>query len=52
VEILRANIWPKNKRLTVDVLLSNTSAIAFWRAVGYKDYGLALEIPPESSGCA
>ena len=43
VEILRSEIWPKEKRLTVDVLLHNTSAIAFWRAVGYKDYLLGLE---------
>jgi predicted acetyltransferase len=34
--------------LTVDVLLKNTAAIAFWRAVGYKDYCLALEILPET----
>lgn len=52
VETLRSNIWPKNKRLTVDVLLSNPSAIAFWRTVGYKDYCLALEIPPEGSTCS
>ncbi len=45
VQILRTDIWPKNKRLTVDVLLHNTSAIAFWRSVGYKDYLLGLEIP-------
>ena len=46
IEILRSQIWPKNKRLTVDVLVQNTAAIAFWRAVGYKDYCLTLEIMP------
>lgn len=45
VEILRSDIWPNNKRLTVDVLLHNTNAMAFWRAVGYQDYLLGLEIP-------
>jgi predicted acetyltransferase len=49
VEILRSKIWPKNKRLTVEVLLQNEAAIAFWRAVGYKDYSLTLEILPEIS---
>src|ERR1039457_4336287 len=49
VEILRTKIWPANKRLTVDVLVQNTVAIAFWRAVGYKDYCLALEILPVAS---
>lgn len=46
VEILRSQIWPKNKRLTVEVLVQNSAAIAFWRAAGYKDYCLTLEIMP------
>jgi predicted acetyltransferase len=45
-EILRTKIWPKNKRLKVEVLIQNTAVIAFWRSVGYKDYCLALEILP------
>jgi ribosomal protein S18 acetylase RimI-like enzyme len=49
MEILRTEIWPGNKRLTVDVLLHNTPAIAFWRAVGYRDYLLGLEIPADNS---
>lgn len=49
VEILRLQIWPRNKRLTVDVLIRNTAAIAFWRAVGYRDHYLALEILPQNS---
>ncbi len=48
MEILRAKIWPASKRLTVDVLIHNEPAIAFWRAVGYKDYCLTLEILPEA----
>jgi predicted acetyltransferase len=46
LETLRSMIWPENKRLTVEVLVQNTAAIAFWRAVGYKDYSLTLEIAP------
>jgi predicted acetyltransferase len=49
VEILRSQFWPKTKRLTVGVLVANTSGVAFWRAVGYRDYSLTLEIMPESS---
>jgi len=45
--ILRSKIWPRTKRLTVDALVSNSSAIAFWRAVGCRDYALTLEIPPD-----
>ena len=46
MEILRSKIWPKDKRLTVEVLVGNTAAVAFWRAVGYRDYSLMLEIMP------
>jgi len=46
-EILRSRIWPANKRLTVEVWVHNGAAIAFWRAMGYKDYSLKLEILPQ-----
>jgi predicted acetyltransferase len=46
VETLISKLWPKTKRLTVEVLTQNQSAIAFWRAMGYHDYSLALEIMP------
>jgi hypothetical protein len=41
--MLRSEIWPKGKRLKVDVLVANQSGVAFWRAVGYTDYALSLE---------
>src|SRR5678816_2235232 len=44
VEILRSEIWPKAKRLIVDVLVGNQRAVAFWRKVGFTDYCLTLEI--------
>lgn len=47
VEILRSQLWPKKKRLTVEVLVANPRAVDFWRSVGYVDYSLALEIMPE-----
>jgi predicted acetyltransferase len=48
VEILRSKIWPKTKRLTVDVLVANQRAVSFWRSVGYADYALSLEILPKN----
>lgn len=48
MEILRSQIWPGNVRLTVEVLIRNPAALAFWRAMGYQDYSLTLEISPES----
>jgi len=46
VEILRSNIWPRTKRLTVEVLVANKCVINFWRSLGYADYALSLEILP------
>jgi GNAT superfamily N-acetyltransferase len=46
VRILREQIWPRHKRLTVEVLTANVRAVKFWRSVGYTDYCLALEIMP------
>ncbi|HTS17546.1 MAG TPA: GNAT family N-acetyltransferase [Verrucomicrobiae bacterium] len=46
MHLLRSEIWPKTKRLTVEVLVANTAAVAFWRSVGYRDYSLKLEIVP------
>ena len=52
VKILLSKIWPKNKRLTVEVLVQNEAAVAFWRAVGYKDYSLTLEILPNKDNAS
>jgi GNAT superfamily N-acetyltransferase len=44
--ILRDQIWPKDTRLTVEVLCANNGAVDFWHSLGYKDYALTLEIDP------
>ncbi len=48
MDILRNQLWPKNKRMTVGVLTANRPAVDFWRSMGYKDYSLTLEIMPEN----
>jgi GNAT superfamily N-acetyltransferase len=50
MEVLRSQVWPRRKRLTVEVLTANLRAVAFWRSIGYKDYCLTLEIMPEKDG--
>jgi ribosomal protein S18 acetylase RimI-like enzyme len=47
VELLQQEVWPRGKRLTVEVLVANDGAVRFWRAAGFKDYALTLEILPE-----
>jgi GNAT superfamily N-acetyltransferase len=48
--VLHGQVWPKHKRVTVEVLTSNGPAVSFWRSVGYKDHCLTLEIMPGKEG--
>ena len=52
VEILRQEIWPAHVRLTVEVLCAHAAGVEFWRAIGYRDYALTLEIMPDGTAPA
>lgn len=47
VSILREQIWDREARITVEVLSTNPSAVAFYRSVGFCDYCLTMEINPQ-----
>jgi predicted acetyltransferase len=49
IHLLRTQLWPPAKRITVEVLVGNAAAIAFWRSVGFADYALTLEMPSDGS---
>jgi ribosomal protein S18 acetylase RimI-like enzyme len=42
---MAAHSWP-GSRVRVEVLVGNTAGVAFWRAVGFRDYCLSLESEP------
>jgi predicted acetyltransferase len=42
IEWLKQNVC-HGERLRIDVLVDNTTAIAFWRSVGFVDYCLTME---------
>jgi ribosomal protein S18 acetylase RimI-like enzyme len=46
MRLLREEIWPPDRRVTVEVLVGNQVARAFYRAVGFGEYSLELEILP------
>jgi GNAT superfamily N-acetyltransferase len=46
MRLLFDEIWTHGKRLTVEVLYANTAGVAFWKAMGYREYSLCLEIMP------
>ena len=47
MRVLFEEVWPKDRRITVDVLVGNQAAISFWRDVGFADYCLTLEVRPD-----
>ncbi|MBN1220929.1 MAG: GNAT family N-acetyltransferase [Anaerolineae bacterium] len=49
MQILLNDIWPQNRRRLVEALWSNSRAIQFWKAAGFREYCLTLEILPRKS---
>jgi GNAT superfamily N-acetyltransferase len=47
--ILRAEVWPRDIRLYLEVLTANPRGLAFWRSLGFVDYALTLEMLPPAS---
>ena len=48
VRLLTDQVLPADKRIRVNVLIENRPALEFWRAVGFVDYLITLEM--ERSG--
>jgi predicted acetyltransferase len=44
VRVLTDEVWPRDKRVRVNVLIGNQPGLAFWRAVGFADYLITLEM--------
>ena len=49
IEWLHENAW-NGGRVRLDVLVGNAVGLAFWRAVGFRDYCLILELTEASPG--
>ena len=45
LHILLREVWPRDRRLTVEALTANPAAVAFWQAAGFRAYALTLELP-------
>jgi ribosomal protein S18 acetylase RimI-like enzyme len=48
MRILREEVWPPGRRVTVGVLADNRAAIAFYEAIGFRSYSLEMEIPGDA----
>ena len=45
---LKKNAWKGTKPIRIEVLVDNPDGISFWKAVGFKDYCITMEM--ENSG--
>jgi ribosomal protein S18 acetylase RimI-like enzyme len=45
LERLHAEVFPRGVRVTIEVLVHNDRAIAFWRAAGFTDHAIAMTRP-------
>ena len=50
LRLLLDTIWTKNKRRIVEVLSENAPALAFYRALGFSDYSVTMEMLPAANG--
>jgi GNAT superfamily N-acetyltransferase len=41
---LTSAVWPPGQRIRVEVLTGNAVGLAFWRAVGFVEYAMTLEM--------
>ena len=44
IEWLKNNPWSDCKRIRTDVLVGNVTGFDFWKAVGFKEYCITLEM--------
>ncbi|MCA9194195.1 MAG: GNAT family N-acetyltransferase [Planctomycetales bacterium] len=40
---MRENVWADATRIRLEVLVGNSTGLAFWRAIGFSDYCITLE---------
>ncbi len=49
MQILLSEIWPRDCRITVEVLVTNATGHEFWKSMGFQDYSIMLELARDDS---
>lgn len=44
MKLLRRDVFPKDRPVQIEAAIGNTGGIAFWRAIGFADFGLSMEL--------
>jgi GNAT superfamily N-acetyltransferase len=48
MHLLIEEVWPHDTRVLLDVRVINGGGYAFWKALGFREYSVMLELPPHS----
>lgn len=46
VSLMRSNVWPREARVSLRVLIGSAAYLSFWRACGFSDFSITLEQLP------
>jgi ribosomal protein S18 acetylase RimI-like enzyme len=44
VQLLCRDVFPKDRPVQIEAAIGNKAGIAFWRAIGFRDFGLSMEL--------
>jgi ribosomal protein S18 acetylase RimI-like enzyme len=44
MRLLRRDVIPKDRPIQIEAAIGNKAGIAFWRAIGFQDFGLSMEL--------
>lgn len=44
MQLLCRDVFPKDRPIQIEAAIGNKAAIAFWRAIGFQDFGLSMEL--------
>ena len=46
IATLIREVLPQGTRITLEVLANNDAAVAFWASLGFQQYAITMELPP------
>jgi GNAT superfamily N-acetyltransferase len=44
MQLLCREVFPKDHPIQIDAVIGNKAGIAFWHAIGFRDFGLSMEL--------
>ena len=44
MQLLRREVFPKDRPVQIETVIGNKAGIAFWHAIGFEDFGVSMEL--------